>query len=208
MRLSTFHRYGIIILTIIIVMIFIWPSDEKTNIKPITISEPQPIVITPQSETQSPERATQTDQLPTWMNNGTNQNNSNQNGNEIPQPEINTEAAPTAATENTPPPSISTPATNSTPAQTPPTDQWQAYTIQKGKTLAQLFRDNNLQPRDAFAMARVEGSENPLSNIQQGQKIRLKANKQGDVQVLEITTAEGKTFSFARLSDGNYYRTP
>nr|WP_314264156.1 LysM-like peptidoglycan-binding domain-containing protein [uncultured Moellerella sp.] len=202
MRLSTFHRYGIIILAIIIVMIFIWPSDEKTNIKPITISEPQPIVITPQSETQSPEGTTQTDQLPTWMNNGTNQNNNNENGNEIAQPEINIETAPTPPTERTPS------ATTSTPAQTPPADQWQAYTIQKGKTLAQLFRDNNLQARDAFAMARVEGSESPLSNIQQGQKIRLKANKQGDVQVLEITTAEGKTFSFARLSDGNYYRTP
>lgn len=57
-------------------------------------------------------------------------------------------------------------------------------------------------------MAKVEGAEKPLSNLQQGQKVRLKANTKGEVQQLEITAANGQTYSFTRLSDGSYYRTP
>ena len=202
LRLSTFHRYGIAILALIVIAALFWPSSDKPNTaqnntgnipnQPIVIpptSQPNPI---PDTVLSQPEQPTTNipDTSPTLPS----------------EPEVIQEPHTSPPTQQ---PSTSEPSQPSTPPTTRPSaNEWQNYRVQKGKTLAQLFRDNNLQANDAFIMAKVEGSEKPLSNLQQGQKIRLKANGKGEVQQLEITATNGQTYSFTRLSDGSYYRTP
>lgn len=193
-KLSKFHRYGIAILALIVVVALFWPSSDKPlNNQPIVVPPPttpdivpEPILTPP---TQNPEGQVDGDtpQLPI-------------------EPEVVPEPIDPAPIEQPP----VTPPTQTQEPQTtrPSANEWQNYRVQKGKTLAQLFRDNNLQANDAFIMARVEGAEKPLSQLRQGQKIRLKANSKGEVQLLETTASDGKTYNFARLSDGSYYRTP
>ncbi|WP_272690281.1 LysM-like peptidoglycan-binding domain-containing protein [Providencia sp. PROV152] len=203
LKFSRFHRIGITILAIIVIAALFWPTGDENQGNKTPQSQPQPIVVPPPT---TPEIVTPTPSEEP-IDNG--QTEGALAG--VPaEPEIIQEPP----VEQTPPEVTSPPATTTPPKQTqqpatrPTTNEWQNYQIQKGKTLAQLFRDNHLQANDAFVMARVEGAEKPLSSLRQGQKIRLKANAKGEVQLLEITTAEGKTFSFARLSDGSYYRTP
>ncbi|EMF0918007.1 MULTISPECIES: LysM-like peptidoglycan-binding domain-containing protein [Providencia] len=211
-KLSIFHRIGIAVLTIIIIAAFFIPADDKNSDQQIAQNQPQPIVVPPPT---APEIVTQAPSEEPTISSGTDDTQTR-----LPnEPEIIQEPP----VETVPPTTVEQPkqpVTPSEPKQTTPTEQekrpatrpstnnWQNYQVQKGKTLAQLFRDNHLQANDAFIMARVEGPEKPLSNLRQGQKIRLKANAKGEVQLLEVTTAEGKTVSFARLSDGSYYRTP
>ncbi|HFF8522952.1 TPA: LysM-like peptidoglycan-binding domain-containing protein [Providencia rettgeri] len=191
-KLSKFHRYGIAVLALIVVVALFWPTGDKPlNNTP----QNQPIVI-PSPTT--PEIIPDPIQTPSGQE-------PEGNIEEIPtEPEIVPEPIEPVPTE--PPPT--TPKTQEPQVTSPSANKWQNYRVQKGKTLAQLFRDNNLQANDAFIMARVEGVEKPLSNLRQGQKIRLKANEKGEVQLLETTASDGKTYSFARLSDGSYYRTP
>ncbi len=203
-KLSTFHRYGIAILALIIIVALFWPADDKS------IVQNQPIVIPPPT---TPEVVPEP--IPEPVATPQTQEPESPTGNQgvLPlEPEVIPDPIEPPVTEQptgTQQPSTTQPTRPTEPQSTrPTTNEWQNYRVQKGKTLAQLFRDNRLQANDAFVMARVEGAEKPLSNLQQGQKIRLKANAKGEVQLLEITTPDGKTYSFARLSDGSYYRTP
>ncbi|EPL6454119.1 MULTISPECIES: LysM-like peptidoglycan-binding domain-containing protein [Providencia] len=193
-KLSKFHLYSIAVLALIVVVALFWPTGDKPlNNAP----QNQPIVIPPPT---IPDITPDPIQTPPVQ-----EPEGNEEG--IPtEPEIVPEPIETVPTE---PPAVTPPTQPQEPQATRPSaDEWQNYRVQKGKTLAQLFRDNNLQANDAFIMARVEGAEKPLSNLRQGQKIRLKANGKGEVQLLETTASDGKTYSFARLSDGSYYRTP
>lgn len=215
MRLSIFHRVGIAIIAIIILIIFFWPTEDKTS-NQITSSESKPIVIPPPNESLEtppnilPDTAQPAEEAQAPIIDDTNNVPPINEPNIIPiQPQSDTAKNKDKDKDKD---------NKNKQAERAPVNQgdttaavsgkWQNYQIQKGKTLAQLFRDNNLQANDAFAMARVEGGDKPLSNLQQGQKIRLQANNQGEVELLEITTPEGKHISFARLSDGGYYRTP
>lgn len=83
---------------------------------------------------------------------------------------------------------------------------WQSYQVQAGKTLAQLFRDNNLAVNDVFAMAQVEGSDKPLSNLKAGQEVKIMQDAQGTVTALAIETANSAEVLFTRQPDGSYRR--
>ncbi|KFC07235.1 putative cell envelope opacity-associated protein A [Trabulsiella guamensis ATCC 49490] len=99
-----------------------------------------------------------------------------------------------------------------TQAQTPPQptpgieQQWRSYRVESGKTLAQLFRDHNLPPTDVYAMAKVEGSGKPLSNLQTGQMIQIRQNANGVVTGLTIDTGNDQQVLFTRQSDGSFIR--
>ncbi|WP_411703767.1 OapA family protein [Edaphovirga cremea] len=86
------------------------------------------------------------------------------------------------------------------------TGNWREYQIQSGQTLAQLFRDNNLVVNDVFAMAQVEGSDKPLSNLKSGQQVKIQQNANGVVTALEIETTNNVPVRFSRQSDGSYRR--
>lgn len=97
------------------------------------------------------------------------------------------------------------------PPRVAPTNQtaengWQEYHIQAGQTLAQLFRDNQLDVNDVFAMAQVEGNDKPLSNLKAGQEVEIQHNTQGQVTALKIETVTNEQIEFRRESDGSFRR--
>lgn len=102
------------------------------------------------------------------------------------------------------------------PAQSPPAaqqpvaspdsqGQWRSYQIASGQTLAQLFRDNNLPVNDVFAMAQVEGTDKPLSNLQTGQRVKIRQNMQGIITGLTVDGSSGQVL-FTRQPDGTFLR--
>ncbi|ANI30714.1 hypothetical protein PL78_12890 [Yersinia entomophaga] len=99
----------------------------------------------------------------------------------------------------------SNPAVNQ-PSSTLPQGNWQSYQVQAGKTLAQLFRDNNLPVNEVFAMAQVEGNDKPLSNLKAGQEVKIILDAQGSVTALAIETANSAEVLFSRQADGSYRR--
>ncbi|HIF9538642.1 TPA: LysM-like peptidoglycan-binding domain-containing protein [Photobacterium damselae] len=82
---------------------------------------------------------------------------------------------------------------------------WRSYTVQSGETLANIFRKLSLNDRDAFLMAKVEGSDKPISRIHRGQVLRFRTNSSGEVTDLQITD-DGRTVSFALQPTGSYRR--
>ncbi|QKJ88807.1 Opacity-associated protein A [Paramixta manurensis] len=93
----------------------------------------------------------------------------------------------------------------SPPAQPADRGQWRNFQIASGQTLAQLFRDNNLQVSDVFAMAQVEGDDKPLSNLHSGQQVKVRQDAQGVVTGLTIDTDNGPVL-FTRQPDGSFIR--
>ena len=91
-------------------------------------------------------------------------------------------------------------------AEPEPEGNWQRYQIQPGQTLAQLFRDNSLPVNEVFAMAQVEGSDKPLSNMKVGQEVRIERDANGVITALSVTTADNTQALFRRQADGGYRR--
>jgi len=92
--------------------------------------------------------------------------------------------------------------------QTPKADSqgaWRSLTIASGQTLVQLFRDNSLPVNDVFAMARVEGNDQPLSSLKSGQQVKIRQDAQGVVTGLTVEGAEGPVL-FTRQTDGSFIR--
>jgi cell envelope opacity-associated protein A len=83
---------------------------------------------------------------------------------------------------------------------------WREYTVKKGDTLARVFRTNQLPMADLNALARIEGSDKPLSRIKQGQLIRFKFNEEGSLDILQIERGD-QSIMFFRLSDGGFGRS-
>lgn len=84
-------------------------------------------------------------------------------------------------------------------------EQWRSYRLESGKTLAQLFRDNNLPPADVYAMAQAEGDGKPLSNLQSGQVVKIRQNAGGVVTGLVVEGGSGDIL-FTRQADGSFTR--
>ncbi|NYS31394.1 Opacity-associated protein A [Pantoea sp. WMus005] len=92
--------------------------------------------------------------------------------------------------------------------QTPKADsqgEWRNLTIASGQTLAQLFRDHSLPVNDVFAMARVEGNDQPLSSLKTGQQVKIRQDAQGIVTGLTVDGANGPVL-FTRQPDGSFIR--
>ncbi len=119
-------------------------------------------------------------------------------GTEVPlQAEI-TDSPPPATTPTAPPAQTST-------AQPDSQGEWHEYLIASGQTLAQLFRDNNLPVNDVFAMARVEGSDKPLSTLHAGQTVKIRQDAQGVVTGLTLDSGSGEIL-FTRQPDGTFLK--
>lgn len=84
--------------------------------------------------------------------------------------------------------------------------QWRGYRIGSGKTLAQLFRDHNLPAQDVYAMAKVEGEDKPLSNLQSGEMVQVRQNANGVVTGLTIESGSETQVLFTRQPDGSFLR--
>ena len=151
--LPLFHRRGIVVAAIVVLLAFLWPSP--------TPQQPQRPITYHSGETDVPIQAELSGQQP--------DNNEQQ------------QSAATADSQG----------------------QWHDYQIAAGQTLAQLFRDRNLPVNDVFAMARVEGTNKPLSNLQTGQRVRIRQNAQGVVTGLTVEVDGGQVL-FTRQPDGSF----
>ncbi len=83
---------------------------------------------------------------------------------------------------------------------------WREYIVQKGDTLSQVFRVNELPMADLNALVKIEGSDKPLSQIQQGQLIRFKLAEEGKLDILQLEK-NGQSVMFFRLSEGGFGRS-
>lgn len=85
--------------------------------------------------------------------------------------------------------------------------QWRAYRVKQGQTLAQVFRDNHLPPADVYAMTDVQGNDKPLSHLQHGQIIRVRQNASGVVTGLTIeNNGNDNNVLFSRQPNGRFVR--
>lgn len=73
-------------------------------------------------------------------------------------------------------------------------------TVQKGVSLMQVFRDNNLNISDIGAMSRAKGAENVLSSFKPGEKVQVSVNSQGRVNTMRLPNGS----TFVRQADGSY----
>lgn len=179
------HRRGIIIAAALVVIGFLLPSGDDNTTQPV-VRDAQ-LDIQPPPQQQQPMQT----QLVTP---------SNDPGAVAPvAPEPVQEQPDDQAQVQTPPPEQQQP--------TPGIDQqWRAYRVESGKTLAQVFRDHNLPATDVYAMAKVEGAGKPLSTLQSGQMVKIRQNASGVVTGLTIDMGNGQQALFTRQPDGNFIR--
>ncbi|PMH42564.1 hypothetical protein BCU68_14085 [Vibrio sp. 10N.286.49.B3] len=85
-------------------------------------------------------------------------------------------------------------------------DQWLEYTVKKGDTLSKVFRTNKLSMPDLNALVKIEGNDQPLSQIKAGQLIRFKLATDGKLDILQLEK-KGTSVMFFRLSDGGFGRS-
>ncbi|WES67944.1 LysM-like peptidoglycan-binding domain-containing protein [Superficieibacter sp. HKU1] len=183
--LPPMHRRGIIIAAALVVIGFLLPSGDDNTTQPV-VRDAQ-LDIQPPPQQQQPMQT----QLVTP---------SNDPGAVAPvEPEPVQEQPDDQAQVQTPPPEQQQP--------TPGIDQqWRAYRVESGKTLAQVFRDHNLPATDVYAMAKVEGAGKPLSTLQSGQMVKIRQNASGVVTGLTIDMGNGQQALFTRQPDGNFIR--
>ena len=183
------HRRGVIIAALVVVIGFLLPSADD--------SPPTPVSRNAQLDFQSQSQsAPQADTQPLHAQLVTPSNDLDQVAPVEPEPVQEEQPTEQAA--------------SSRPQQQPyqesrSSNEWRTYQVEAGKTLAQLFRDNNLPPTDVYAMAQVEGAGKPLSTLKNGQKVQIRKNANGVVTGLTIESDNGQVL-FTRQADGSFIR--
>lgn len=82
---------------------------------------------------------------------------------------------------------------------------WQDYTVKQGDTLSQVFRVQGFPMSDLNALVRIEGDDQPLSRLRQGQLVRFKRTSEGKLDIIQLDSPKGEVIFF-RLSDGGFGR--
>ena len=180
------HRRGVIIAALAVIVGFLLPSADDTPVAPVSRSAQLDF----QSQSQP-----QPDAQPLHAQLITPSSDPDQVAPVAPEP-IQDEQ-----------PSEQAPAPRTQPYQESRSsgNEWRTYQVEAGKTLAQLFRDNNLPPTDVYAMAQVEGAGKPLSNLKNGKKVQIRKNANGVVTGLTIESDNGQVL-FTRQQDGSFIR--
>lgn len=188
--LPPMHRRGIIAAAIVLVIGFLLPSNDTSDTPAVT----RDAQLDLQSQSQPPTEAQLQAKLVAP------QNDPGQMAPVAPEPiqEGDPDAQPQAQQ--------SQPQTQPFQPDSGIDQQWRTYRVDSGKTLAQVFRDHNLPPTDVYAMAQVEGTGKPLSNLKDGQMIQIRQNANGVVTGLTIDTGNGQQVLFTRQPNGSFIR--
>ncbi len=192
------HRRGIIIGALAIVLGVLLPStgDDRQSAgreTPIDMQTPHPDVM---PDTSQPQQTAPINPQPI---------DEGEPGNDAPMPQAQYQQLESQApqVQTSPQQPASTPSSE-IPYQDNSAQQWRSYRIESGKTLAQLFRDNNLPPADVYAMAQAEGPDKPLSNLQTGQMVKIRQNANGVVTGLTIDMGDNQQVLFTRQPNGSF----
>lgn len=185
------HLYAIAAIALIVMFIlFFWPAAQKP---PVTVP-PQNITLTPPGDLIAEQTGTSPD---TAAN--------------IPDLTLPDNLPPgTLNTEPDPQPVTTTPAAEPAPSAPSVQDRQiaaQQFTVKKGQTIAQVFRNNGLPVDDLFRMTAVEGPQKPLNQVEAGDKIRVTKGKGNTISELRIDKANGQSATFKRQKDGSYRRS-
>lgn len=177
------HRRGVIVAALAIIVGFLLPSADDAP-------------VTPVSRTAQLDFQSQPDAQPLHAQLVTPSNDLDQVAPVAPEP----------VQEEQPNEQEQAPVSRTQPYQeSSSSTEWRTYQVEAGKTMAQLFRDNNLPPTDVYAMAQVEGAGKPLSNLKNGQKVQIRKNANGVVTGLTIESDNGQVL-FTRQADGSFIR--
>ena len=179
------HRRGVIIAALVVVIGFLLPSADDSPPAQVTRSAQLDF----QSQTPQPDAQPLHAQLVTPSN-------------DLDQV---APVAPEPVQEEQPSEQQAAPSQTQPYQESRNTNEWHTYQVEAGKTLAQLFRDNNLPATDVYAMAQVEGSGKPLSSLKNGQKVQIRKNANGVVTGLTIESDNGQVL-FTRQPDGSFIR--
>lgn len=189
--LPKFHLYTIAaIALIVIIVLFLWPSAPK----PPVISPPQNIGLTP---------PVQDDPLGDLMAQRRLADTQNTTENTLPPVALIQDPAPQPTAEQ---PQLTTETTPVVTAAQDPSPVAQRFTVKKGQTIAQVFRNNGLPVDDLFRMTAVEGAQKPLNQVEAGDKIRVIRGKDKTITELKIDKTSGQSVTFTRQRDGSYRR--
>ena len=183
--LPTMHRRGIIIAALLVVVGFLLPSGDDGSDVQQQVSRNAQLDIQSQSRPH-PE--------PTQLVTPTN------------DPGQVAPVEPEPVQEEQPQEQAAAPVESQAQQATGIEQQWRSYRVESGKTMAQLFHDNNLPPTDVYSMAQVEGAGKPLSNLQNGQMVQIRQNASGVVTGLTIDTGNNQQVFFTCLFDGSFVR--
>ena len=181
------HRRGVIVAALAIIIGFLLPSADD--------SPPPQVTRSAQLDFQSQSQTPQPDAQPLHAQLVTPSNDLDQVAPVAPEPVQEEQQSEQQAA-----PSRTQPYQESRSSS-----DWRTYQVEAGKTLAQLFRDNNLPPTDVYAMAQDEGAGKPLSNLKNGQKVQIRKNANGVVTGLTIESDNGQVL-FTRQQDGSFIR--
>lgn len=181
------HRRGVIVAALAIIVGFLLPSADD--------SPPPQVTRSAQLDFQSQSQAPQPDAQPLHAQLVTPSNDLDQVAPVAPEP----------VQEEQPSEQQAAPSRTQPYQESRSSSDWRTYQVEAGKTLAQLFRDNNLPPTDVYAMAQVEGAGKPLSNLKNGQKVQIRKNANGVVTGLTIESDNGQVL-FTRQQDGSFIR--
>ena len=183
------HRRGVIVAALAIIVGFLLPSADDAPVTPV--SRTAQLDFQSQSQSQP-----QPDAQPLHAQLVTPSNDLDQVAPVAPEP----------VQEEQPNEQEQAPVSRTQPYQeSSSSTEWRTYQVEAGKTMAQLFRDNNLPPTDVYAMAQVEGAGKPLSNLKNGQKVQIRKNANGVVTGLTIESDNGQVL-FTRQADGSFIR--
>lgn len=182
------HRRGVIVAALAIIVGFLLPSADD--------SPPAQVTRSAQLDFQSQSQTPQPDAQPLHAQLVTPSNDLDQVAPVAPEPVQEEQPSEQQAAP---------PRTQPYQESRSSGSDWRTYQVEAGKTMAQLFRDNNLPPTDVYAMAQVEGAGKPLSNLKNGQKVQIRKNANGIVTGLTIESDNGQVL-FTRQQDGSFIR--
>ncbi|WP_131976762.1 LysM-like peptidoglycan-binding domain-containing protein [Cricetibacter osteomyelitidis] len=174
-------------------------APASLNTKPTpTLSAPEPEVVPQQHPSMTP--APQVEKPNTDKPRIVENNKPVTKPTEKPKATIaETKQTPQGSTIKTPKAPIVEAKSAKRPTTTTSSGSRKTLTIEKGKTLFQVFRDNGLDIRDANAMTKASGVGNALSNFKPGDKIQVSTSG-GHVTELRLPSGS----RFVRQSDGTY----
>lgn len=178
------HRRGVIIAALAVIIGFLLPSADDAPAPPVSRSAQLDFQSQPQPNSQ-----------PMHAELVTPSNDYDQVAPVAPEP----------VQEDQPDEQAAAPSRTQPYQESRGSNEWRTYQVEAGKTMAQLFRDNNLPPTDVYAMAQVEGAGKPLSNLKNGQQVQIRRDANGVVTGLTIDSDNGQVL-FTRQADGSFIR--